>query len=140
MTEEIHEGGCVCGAIRFRTKGPPRRAFVCHCTYCQRASGSAFVAEALFLKEAVEMEGEPISTYEHRSDETGRALYVEFCPRCSARVGMRLEWVPELRGVFVGTFDDPDWVEIDRHIFARSALKWVTYPENVQVYQKHWLY
>ena len=39
---EIHEGGCVCGAVRFRVKAQPQAGLVCHCTWCQRRSGSAF--------------------------------------------------------------------------------------------------
>ncbi len=73
MSDDVHEGGCFCGSIRYRTRGEPRRGLVCHCTFCQRLTGSAYVVEAIFLKEQVEITGGPIGTYEHRSDETGRA-------------------------------------------------------------------
>ena len=41
--------------------------------------------------------------------------------------------------MFGGTFDDPDWFEVDRHIFTRSALKWMTCPPGVTLHEKHWL-
>jgi hypothetical protein len=46
---------------------------VCYCTFCQRLTGSAYLVEAILLKEQVEITGGPIGTYEHRSGETGRA-------------------------------------------------------------------
>ena len=52
---------------------------------------------------------------------------------------MAFEWVPDLLIVFGGTFDDPDWFEVDRHIFTRSAVRWMTYPPGVKLHEKHWL-
>ena len=71
--DEVHEGGCLCGAVRYRTRGAPHRGLVCYCTFCQRLTGSAYLVEAIFLKEQVEITGGPIGTYEQRSDETGQA-------------------------------------------------------------------
>jgi len=39
---EIHEGGCVCGGVRYRTTGKPQRVSACACTWCQKRSGAAF--------------------------------------------------------------------------------------------------
>ena len=43
-----HEGGCVCGAVRYRTEGTPLRVSACHCTFCQKRTGSAFGVGAYF--------------------------------------------------------------------------------------------
>jgi hypothetical protein len=48
---DIHEGGCACGAVRYRVKGSPERASVCHCTFCQRRTGSAFGISVYFHDE-----------------------------------------------------------------------------------------
>ncbi len=53
---------------------------------------------------------------------------------------MAFEWVPSLFVVFGGTFDDPNWFRIDRHIFTRSAVKWMAYPPGVCLHERHWLY
>lgn len=53
---EIHEGGCVCGAVRYRVKAPPQAGLVCHCTWCQRRSGSAFAFVAYFNEADVEFQ------------------------------------------------------------------------------------
>ena len=50
---------------------------------------------------------------------------------------MTLEWVPDLQIVFGGTSDAPNWFEVDRHVFARSAVRWMTYPPGVKVREKH---
>ncbi len=140
MSDDVHEGGCFCGSIRYRTRGEPRRGLVCHCTFCQRLTGSAYVVEAIFLKEQVEITGGPIGTYEHRSDETGRALRPQFCARCGTTFGLALEWFPEVQTILSGTFDQPHWFKIDKHIFARSAVRWMTFPPGAEVHEKHFLY
>ncbi len=140
MSDDVHEGGCFCGSIRYRTRGEPRRGLVCHCTFCQRLTGSAYVVEAIFLKEQVEITGGPIGTYEHRSDETGRALRPQFCARCGTTFGLALEWFPEVQTILSGTFDQPHWFKIDKHIFARSAVRWMTFPPGAEVHHKHFLY
>jgi hypothetical protein len=77
-----------------------------------------------------------MTTYEHRSDETGRWLKIEFCPICGTPVTHTTELRPGLRGISAGTLDDRDWFRIDRHIWTRSARPWVTIPEGVEVYEK----
>jgi hypothetical protein len=67
-----NEGGCVCGAVRYVADGDPERVTVCHCTWCQRRTGSAFGVEAVFKMEAVSLAGDAVRTYRHVSDESGR--------------------------------------------------------------------
>lgn len=139
---EKHEGGCVCGSVRYATAGAPIRVTVCHCTWCQRRTGSAFSVEAIFKEVEVEMRGERVK-YRHVSDESGRWLDVEFCPRCGTTLGFTLQWRPGIRAVDAGTFDEPGWVRADRHdfryIFLRSAQKWAEVPQGVERYEKHFM-
>jgi len=132
----VREGGCVCGALRYRIKADPQFGLVCHCTWCQRRSGSAFAFVAYCRAEDVEFNGGARTTYEHRSDETGRWLRTEFCPVCGATVAHTTELRPGLVGIAAGTLDAPDSFKIDRHIWARSARPWMTIPEGVEVYEK----
>ena len=62
----IHEGGCLCGSVRYRTVGDPIMATICHCKFCQRRTGSAFSEPVFFKMEQIEFSGGPRSTYEHR--------------------------------------------------------------------------
>jgi hypothetical protein len=136
---QIHEGGCLCGAVRYKVEGEPLRAHVCHCTYCQRRTGSAFAMVGVFDEKHVSMSGLPVSSYEYRSDESGRRLWFQFCPRCGTTVGFRIERAPTAYAISVGTFDDPEWLDINRHIWTRSAQDWVTIPEGTERFEKHFV-
>jgi len=136
-----HEGGCVCGSVRYVTNGDPLRVVVCHCAWCQRRTGTAFAVEPVFNEEQVEITGGRLTKYRHISDESGRWLDLEFCPRCGMNIGFTLEWRPGVRAVDAGTFDDPSWIRADRHqfryIFLRSAQKWSEVPDGAKRYEKH---
>jgi hypothetical protein len=135
-SEELHEGGCQCGGIRFRTEGTPIKTAVCHCPMCQRTSGSAFTVELIFLGKAVTFESTP-SIYTHRSPDHGRLLHYAFCPTCGTRLGVTLERFPSLQIIYAGTYDDPSWVRPDAHIFLRSATTWFTPPNDVDCFSAH---
>lgn len=132
----IQEGGCLCGAVRYRVKNKPMRHSACHCTFCQRRTGSAFGLGAYFKEEDVELlSGEP-KAYEHRSDETGRWLRIEFCTTCGTQVTWTVEAMPGLRAIGVGTLDDPKSVTINRFGWFRSAQPWIIAPAGFEVYDK----
>jgi hypothetical protein len=135
-----HTGGCLCGAVRYTTRGDPLRVTVCHCTWCQKRTGTAFAVEPVFNEEQVEIKG-ALTKYRHISDESGRWLDLEFCPRCGTNIGFTLEWRPGMRLIDAGTFDDPSWIRADRYqfryIFLRSAQQWSRVPENADCYEKH---
>src|SRR5690242_5585856 len=122
--DDIHEGGCLCGSIRYRTKGAPLRVSLCHCTACQRATGSAFSEGVYFSDANVEFSGGPLITYERRSDESQRWARLQFCARCGTTITWIAERNPNARGIAGGTFDHPNWFKIDRHTWTRSAQRW----------------
>jgi hypothetical protein len=133
---EIHEGGCLCGAVRFRTKAQPERTVACHCTFCQRRTGSVLGLYAYFKEGDVELNGAPLTKYEHRSDESGRWLRIEFCPSCGTPVTHTAELRPGLRGMSAGAFDDPKWFRVERHIWLRSKHPWFAPPAGVDTFEK----
>jgi hypothetical protein len=132
---QIHEGGCLCGAVRYRAMNEPVRASICHCRNCQRRTGSAFGIGAYFKETDVEIRGE-LRTYEYRSDETGRWLKMQFCPNCGNTVTWTFEAFPGVRGLAGGSFDDPNWLRIERHGWTRSKQKWFVCPPGVEIFEK----
>ena len=136
MTDQRHEGGCLCGAVRYAVRGRPVRTSACHCTACQRRTGSAFGLGAYFKKEGFELLKGSLSAYEHRSDESGRKLRFEFCARCGTQVTWTVEALPGIRAIGVGTFDDPKWLKAERFGWMRSAHPWIVVPEGVEPFEK----
>lgn len=134
--DDIHTGGCICGALRYRTTGKPYFGTVCHCTFCRRRLGSAFAVLASFPEAAVEITQGKWSEYDHRSDVSGRWLRMRFCPQCGTTVSHTAEFRPGACTVTGGTFDDPNWITIQRHIWVRSKLPWVTIPPGLDVYDE----
>lgn len=130
---DLHEGGCLCGTVRYRAKGQPMRTLACHCRFCQKMTGSAFYAESMFPIEAVAFEGE-LSVHDHRSVTSGKSVRVHFCPRCGTTVTLTFERWPEYRAISRGTFDDPDWVEIGSHIWTGSAQTGVVLPAGTDCF------
>ena len=71
-----YEGGCLCGAVRYKAEVEPVNERVCHCRICQRAIGAAFNARLLFRIDDVTVEG-PVATINSTPD-----LKRCFCPVC----------------------------------------------------------
>lgn len=120
-----HEGGCLCGAVRYDTRGAPLRVTVCHCRYCQRATGAGFMINANFEQAAHQpTRGEP-QVHNHRSEGSGKVIHIHFCAVCGTKLYMTFDRAPGYVGVFAGTFDDPAWITFDpvtsKQIFLDAA-------------------
>src|SRR4029079_11755624 len=137
----IHEGGCLCGDVRYKTTADPLRTTVCHCTFCQRFTGTAFLVEPIFKRDDVAFSGTAPKIYDHRSDGSKMRVSVNFCGRCGTTLYLSFERFPEVLGLCGGTFDDPNWFERSRvkcrHIFTRSAQRGVVLPAGVDTYPEH---
>ena len=133
---DIREGGCACGAVRYRVKSAPLRATVCRCTFCQHRTGSAFEVGVYFKPEDAELLSGTLKIYEHRSDETGRWIRSELCVNCGTSVTWTVEAMPDARAIAGGTFNDLHWFKIARHSWTRSAHRWVTLPPDVPAFEK----
>jgi len=131
---EVREGGCLCGALRYRVNGKPQRVTACHCTFCQRRTGGALSIHAWFHEKELDLSGTGVATYEHRSDESNHWLRLHFCSRCATTIMLTLEKYPELRLITGGTLDDPNSIVIDTHVWAKSAPPWMTFPPNVSCF------
>ena len=130
------EGGCACGAIRYRLTSEPLFTNCCHCLNCQRQTGSAFVINVLIETDRVELlAGEPQPVDVPRDD--GGAQRIFRCPACQVAVFSQYTR-PEVRYVRAGTLDEPSSVKPDAHIFTRSKLSWITLPESVPAFEVYY--
>ena len=134
---EVHEGGCLCGAVRYRASGRPRYQAACHCRFCQHITGSGFLVEAVFLKENVSFTRGTPKVYAYKSPAHGRTMHPQFCPECGVTVGLTMERFPQVQAIFGGTFDEPGWFAMEKHIFTNQALPWMGYSENMDIFEGH---
>lgn len=130
------EGGCLCGKVRFTLMGAPMRTFACHCTFCQRVTGSSFYTESIFPKASIRFNEGERRSYEHRSDGSGKKVFVHFCPTCGTTIGLSFERWPDLHGISRGCLDNPDAVEVSSHIWTRSAQAGVVLPAQVDCFDQ----
>src|SRR5215510_9294833 len=86
-----HEGGCLCSDVRYKTLAEPLRVTICHCKFCQRFTGSAYLVEPIFKKEDVVFTRAAPRTYEHQSDSSGKRVTLNFCGRCGTTLCLDLE-------------------------------------------------
>jgi hypothetical protein len=133
---DTHEGGCLCGDLRFATKGPPERLVLCHCHFCQKSSGGPYAIELFVRKDSFKLLGGTPAIYTHRSAGSGKALHMHFCTRCGTKLYTIFDRYAEVMSVFGGTFDDPEWFETapKRHVFLESARAGTVIAPGIDVY------
>lgn len=132
---DVHEGGCFCGKVRYRTTGAPKRVSACACRWCQKRTGSALGISVYFDQKDVVFTQGVLKPFGLISD-AGRWIESEFCSTCGTTVSWTLEFLPGHRGIAGGTFDEPTfWYDVERFVFARSKPDWLTIPEGIDVCQ-----
>jgi hypothetical protein len=130
------EGGCACGALRYRLASEPMFIHCCHCLSCQRQTGSAFVINLLIEADRVQvLTGRTRQVDVPRDDGSMQRIFR--CPHC--QVAVFSEYGPrEVRFVRGGTLDDPTDVTPDVHIFTRSKVGWVTLPQGAPAFEVYY--
>ncbi len=117
------QGGCLCGAIRFTVSAPVSELRACHCTHCQKASGSWGSVNVVLPSSAFRLtQGNP-KCFDAKAD-SGRILHRHFCGDCGSPIYSNRESTPEIVVVRAGTFDDLPPVKITANIWTRSARPW----------------
>jgi hypothetical protein len=114
------QGGCACGAVRYRLGAAPMFVHCCHCRDCQRQTGSAFVLNALVETERVVLlAGEPVPVAV--PTDSGRPHRIFRCPACQTAVWSEYGGAAKLRFVRVGTLDQPAVVMPDAYLCPLEA-------------------
>ncbi len=130
------EGGCACGAVRYRLASEPLFTHCCHCLNCQRQTGSAFVINLLIEANRVELlAAAPQPVDVPRDNDSKQRIYR--CPTCQVPVYSDYGR-PEVLFVRGGTLDQPSGVTPDVHIFTKSKLSWVTLPDSVPAFEVYY--
>ena len=142
--ECTYDGGCTCGAVRYRMESMPLFVHCCHCRWCQRESGASFALNALIEANRVTLlQGNPekIAT----PSNSGKGQDIFRCPECRVTVWSNYSAAGDkVNFIRVGTLDEPDRLPPDMHIFTTSKQPWVVIPDEhnvVDIYydrNKYW--
>jgi hypothetical protein len=115
-------GGCACGAVRYEISAEPVASVQCQCRDCQRATGTGHVNAMAFAQTAVTLTGE-LRFHDVRSN-SGNTVSRGFCPNCGAPVMWKFTRNPELRGIVVGSLDEPGVFAPQMVFFASRGHAW----------------
>ena len=131
---------CHCGQVRLTVEGEPSPVILCHCTLCQRRTGSLIHIGAWFEKEDITFEGET-RTYTRTNGDLGMEATTHFCPVCGtsvwwpAPIGAPLEGKIGIAG---GCFADPGFPAPDISMYEKHRHPWITVPETAKCYREAW--
>ena len=124
------EGACSCGAVHYRMAGKPLFVHCCHCRWCQRETGSAFVINALIESDRLEVLKGSVESVHIRS-ASGKGQDILRCPECQIALWSHYAGLGDMISfVRVGTLNDPDRLAPDIHIYTSSKQPWVILPEG----------
>ncbi len=137
MPGELH-GRCTCGAVRYRMTSPPLFVHCCHCRWCQRETGSAFVLNAMIEADRVVLlQGEPemVAT----PSNSGKGQKILRCPTCKVALWSHYAGSGDkVCFVRVGTLEEPDRLPPDIHIFTASKQPWVLLPPDAPAVREYY--
>lgn len=117
------KGGCLCGAVRYELKSEPRAITLCHCTHCQKQSGSVFSFN-LVIKEADYAQQGETRVYVDKGD-SGEPVYRHFCASCGSPILVKIAAAPGKVVVKGGTLDDMAGLQPQAEIYTDHEVKWL---------------
>lgn len=121
---------CHCGDLRLECEGEPRKVSMCHCLDCQRRSGSAFSVAVFYPRDGVSPKGPQPGRFQ-RPSASGYPVAFLFCPRCGSNVWWEPERMPDLVGVALGAFADPQFPPPAQSVWTKDMHRWLTLPEAI---------
>jgi hypothetical protein len=134
-------GRCVCGAVAYQVNKDPLRVTMCHCRFCQRATGGAYMVEPVFDRADFAISRGTPATYDHVSEGSGKTVTIHFCATCGTKLFLGFERFADVIGIYGGTFDDPGWfdrsAQTTKHIFLDVAQKGTVIPAGLNTFGQH---
>jgi hypothetical protein len=131
MTSETLEGGCGCGAVRYRLKDEPYIVHNCHCGLCQRQTGTGSAVNAFIETDRLEHLSGELSEHEFTTGSGGTQIVIR-CAKCGTPLWSHYPRLGrKVAGVRVGTLDDPSRTPPDVAIFVANKPAWAPIPEGI---------
>ncbi|MCU6434527.1 GFA family protein [Undibacterium sp. Jales W-56] len=132
------EGGCTCRAVRYRILSAPLFVNCCHCTWCQRETGTAFALNAMLEADRVELLSGELEFIDTPSN-SGKGQKIARCRHCKIALWSNYAGAGEaLRFVRVGMLDEPNTMPPDIHIFTSTKQAWVILPASTPAVSEYY--
>ena len=132
------EGGCTCRTVRYRMTSRPLFVNCCHCTWCQRETGSAFAINAMIEADRVELLRGAVDVVDTPS-LSGKGQKIARCPHCRIALWSNYGGAGDaVRFVRVGTLDARNRLPPDVHIFTSTKQPWVVLPPETPVFAEYY--
>jgi hypothetical protein len=127
----VHAGGCLCGAVRYETQGPPRFVCICHCESCRRATGGGMVPWATFREPAFRLTGGVLATRRMPAGATRG-----HCASCGTSITYQHVERPGELDITLASLDDPASFTPVAHIWVEDKLPWLKIADDLPQYRK----
>jgi hypothetical protein len=128
---QFHEGGCLCGAVRFRVSGTPRYSVICHCATCRKASGAPSVAWLTFALSQFEfLSGEP------RIYRSSPGVIRRFCGTCGSGISYETAKYPDSIDLTTMTLDDPQSFPPTGEVWLEHRVSWEAVNLSLEQYAR----
>jgi hypothetical protein len=126
---QVYEGGCMCGAVRFRARGPAFHLCYCHCRSCRRASGAPLLAWVTFeMRHLAWTNGAPALRASSPPVVRG------FCASCGTALSYAHQKRADHIDITLAALDDPGVLSPECHIWTSERLPWVVLNDGLPQY------
>ena len=129
------QGGCLCGQVRYEVTGDPLAVVLCHCTNCQKQSGSAFSINMIGVSDQIKLQGK-LATYADKSD-SGDPVNRNFCKTCGSPIYSEILAQGNLIALKVGSLDDPHDLEPQSQFWCISKQDWLSLDTEIPALQRN---
>lgn len=133
-----YEGACTCGAVQYRLHDRPLCVHCCHCSWCQRETGSAFAVNALIESDRLSLLRGEVEKIETPS-ASGKGQLIVRCAHCRVALWSHYAGLGDVMSfVRVGTLKEPGRLPPDVHIFTSTKLPWVLLPKQTPAFTEYY--
>jgi len=125
-------GGCLCGKIRYNSEAEPLMTALCHCTHCQKQSGSAYTIIVGVPMPEFSVAGDSLAVYQDTGTDTDQPVWRYFCQQCGSPIYTKADVAPSIAFIKAGTLDDTSWLKPQMNIWCSSAQSWIDIDRSLQ--------
>lgn len=131
MNEENHEGGCLCGGVRYSVTGTPLSRAICHCVSCRKSAGAQSVAWIVFPYAGFSFVSDA-PTVHRSSPEVSRT----FCGECGTSLTYQHDESPDTIDITAASLDFPDEFPPTHHVWMEDKLMWESVSDGLAQFER----